>query len=120
MALTGSEGAFISGSSMEVGPPALHDAMKKRAHVIGAMTRARSSPTTADAIYFAAASLATAANDDASTMASSDRILRSSTTLAFFRPLTRREYDVPLMRAAALMRVIHRRRKSRFLSLRLM
>ena len=53
-------------------------------------------------------------------MAISESTLRSRAMFAFLRPLTRREYEVPLMRAAALMRAIHRRRKSRFFSLRLM
>src|SRR6478752_8210336 len=48
-------------------------------------------------------------------MAISDRLLRSRVTPAFFRPLMKRPYDRPCSRAAALMRTIHRRRKSRFL-----
>jgi len=49
----------------------------------------------------------------ASRTAMSARILRSSSTPASCRPCMNCEYDMPCWRAAALMRVIHRRRKSR-------
>src|SRR5262245_16816356 len=48
-------------------------------------------------------------------MASSDRLLRSSVTPAFFSPLMSVPYVSPCSRAAALMRTTHSRRKSRFL-----
>ena len=44
--------------------------------------------------------------------------LRSSPMFERLSPFMRREYDVPFVRAAALMRTIQRRRKSRFLRLR--
>src|SRR5262249_61624149 len=47
--------------------------------------------------------------------ASSERLLRSSVIPAFFSPFISCPYVTPFSRAAALMRTIHRRRKSRFL-----
>src|SRR4029077_13603530 len=48
-------------------------------------------------------------------IASSDRLLRSSVTPAFLRPLISCPYVMPCSRAAALIRTTQRRRKSRFL-----
>src|SRR5690606_13480968 len=50
-----------------------------------------------------------------SNTAMSARTLRSTSTEAFFRPLMSVLYVRPNSRAAALMRTIHRARKSRFL-----
>jgi hypothetical protein len=57
--------------------------------------------------------LVIAVNAAGSLTARSARILRSSPISAFFRPGISREYVVPSMRAAALMRAIQSLRKSR-------
>src|SRR5713101_384975 len=54
-----------------------------------------------------------AANACGSLPAMSASTLRSSTMPAFFSPATSFEYDSPDIRAAALIRAIHRERKSR-------
>src|SRR3954471_10240171 len=64
--------------------------------------------------YVVRAASTTFWNAFGSVMARSERILRSSFTLALASPAIRREYDRPRARAAALMRMIHRPRKSPF------
>src|SRR5690606_11229837 len=59
-----------------------------------------------------------ALNAAGSLTARSARILRSTSTSAAFRPWMNRLYVMPWARAAALIRWIHRRRKSPFLALR--
>src|SRR6185312_3141948 len=67
---------------------------------------------------FAAALFTISPKPLASATAMSARTLRSRSMFAFLSECMRREYDVPLRRAAALMRAIQRRRKSRLRSLR--
>src|SRR5262245_14863526 len=62
----------------------------------------------------ALASSAILANASASWTARSASILRSTSTPALARPAIRRLYEMPFWRAAALMRVIQRLRKSLF------
>src|SRR5438067_1254670 len=80
-------------------------------------SRAGFAPTRPRAVIaveaYAAARLAMAANACGSATAMSASTLRSSTMPDFFRPATSFEYDMPDIRAAALMRAIHRERKSR-------
>src|SRR5581483_7238241 len=75
------------------------------------------------AVYFACASAAFACsasspNFAGSLTARSARILRSSSTSAAFSPATNWLYESPFARAPALMRMIQRRRNSRFRTLR--
>src|SRR5690606_935525 len=67
---------------------------------------------------FALATSTRALNAAGSLTARSARILRSTSTSAAFRPWMKRLYVMPWARAAALIRWIHRRRKSPFLALR--
>src|SRR5690606_35986084 len=67
---------------------------------------------------FCLASSTSAVNAVVSLTARSARILRSTSTSAAFRPWMKRLYVMPWARAAALIRWIHRRRKSPFLALR--
>jgi len=72
----------------------------------------------AQALSAALACSAIMPNACGSFAASSASTLRSSSISAFFSPLTNWLYESPFWRAAALMRMIQSRRKSRFLFLR--